>query len=430
MKLRCLAVALLLTAAPLSAATIGVLVRYPGLMPAALAPLPEDKRAVWQDYLKRSADAHKKDVAALEAERKGLKTIPAPVADSFHDHSMPLDRPAAWYGSDEARHIADNIVSFQTPAGGWGKNQDFTKSPRLKGQMWVVFEPSARTHPQDYPNPAAVHWHFVGTIDNDATNTQLHFLAKAIAAAGTADAAAWKASFLKGIDYLLAAELPCGGWPQIWPLEGGYSDALTYNDDAFANTVTLLNEVAADGDGLYGFVPAEAKAKAAAAVMRARAVVLASQVVVNGKRTIWGQQHEPVTLKPVAARNFEPAMLSATESTDLLVFLMKLPDPSAEEVAAIHAAAAWLKAAAIPGIAWEKDGDSRKLVAKPGAPPMWARFYDPATMKPVFGDRDKTIHDDVNDLSAERRGGYSWYNTGPAKALKLYDKWAKEHSAR
>ena len=424
------AFALVLLAAPAVSAVIGTLERYPGLKPEAVNALPADQRAIWTDYLKRSAAAHQNDVDTLNAERMGLKDVPPQPGDSFHDHSIPLDKPAAWYASAEARHIADNIASYQTPAGGWGKNQDFSKEPRKKGQMWTVFEQTAVTHAQDYPDPAAVHWHFVGTIDNDATFLQMQFLAKTIAVAGSADAAAWKASFMKGVNYLLAAELPCGGWPQIWPLEGGYSDALTYNDDAFSNTVTTLEAVGTNAGGMYSFVPSELRAKALAAVKRARAVVLKTQVVVNGKPTVWGQQHNALTLKPVAARNFEPAMLSATESADLLVFLMKLPDPTPEEIAAIHTAAAWLKSVAIPDIAWEKTADGRKLVSKPGAPLMWSRFYDPATMKPVFGDRDKSIHDDVNEIDPERRAGYSWYNNGPSKALKLYDSWAKKYPAK
>ncbi len=428
--LTAIAIAVLLSGVAASGGVIGKTERYGGLKPAAVALLREDQRLPWEAYLTLSAAAHKKDVDTLEAERRGLKALPAPESDSLHDHSMPLDRQAQWYGSEEARHIADGIVSFQTPAGGWGKNQDFTKGPRQKGQMWVVFEQAARSQPQDYPNPAAVHWHYVGTIDNDATTTQLHFLAKVIAASDAANTASWRASFLKGLDYLFAAELPCGGWPQIWPLEGGYSDALTFNNNAFTNTVTLMNEIASDTSGLYGFVPAKAKADAAAAVKRARAVALASQVMTAGKRTVWGQQHDPLTLKPTGARNFEPVMLSATDSADLLVFLMSLPDPSKEEAVAIHDGIAWLKAAAITDIAWEKHGDSRVLVRKAGAGTMWARLYDPVTMKPVFGDSDKTIHDDVNEISAERRQGYSWYNTGPAKALKRYEVWAKEHPAK
>jgi PelA/Pel-15E family pectate lyase len=325
---------------------------------------------------------------------------------------MPLDKPPEWYAGADARREADVIVSFQTPAGGWGKNQDFTAGPRLKGQIWVAAElPIAAS------TEGADEWHYVGTIDNDATYLQLEFLAKVIAAAKPDESAAWRASFLKGVDYILAAEFPGGGWPQIWPLAGGYHDALTYNDNAFVNVASLLTEVASGG-----LVPMEMRLKAAAAVKRSEAVLLATQVVVNGKRTVWAQQYDATTLKPVAARNFEPAALSSTESADLLLFLMSDPEPSPAVVAAVHDGIAFLNAVAIKDKAWKKG----TMSDAPGAL-LWARFYDPVTFKPVFGDRDMTIHDSVNDLSDERREGYSWYNAGAAKALKKYRGWAAKH---
>lgn len=421
---RVLAIALLSSVliVPATAGTIGMLVKYDGLKAADVAKLPADQQKVWQDYLVRSQAAHQNDVATLVAERKGLATVPPPVHDSFHDKSIPLDKPAAWYGSAEARREADVIASFQTPAGGWGKNQDYTKPARLKGQMWVPAEEAAITHPEDFGNPKATDWHYVGTIDNDATFLQMQFLAKVIAAAGDADASAWKASFIKGVNYLLAAEFPNGGWPQNYPLEGGYHDALTYNDDAFVNTVTTLAQVAANAGDLYGFVPMDLRVKAAAAVKRAEAVLLASQQSSNGKKTIWAQQHDPLTLKPVAARNFEPGVLSSTESGPLLVFLMSDPQPSGAVVTAVHDGIAFLKSLVIKDKVWKKGVMSEE----PGAL-LWARFYDPVTLKPVFGDRDMTIHDDVNDLSPERRAGYSWFNNGGAKALKKYESWSKKH---
>lgn len=415
---------LLLIAIPATAGVIGKIAKYEGLKAEALAGLPESQRKPWQDYLALSQAARQADLAALAAERKGLVQVPAPVGDSLHDKSMPLDRPASWYSSAEARHIADVIVSFQTPSGGWGKNQDFSKAARLPGQLYVPVEEAAITHPEDFGNPS-VKTHYFGTIDNDATTTQLRFLAKTIAQAGSTNAVAWRTSFVRGQGYLFAAELPGGGWPQIWPLEGGYHDALTFNDNAFANVASLLADVASNAGGLYGFVPPEMTAKASAAEKRARTVLLATQVSVNGKRAVWGQQHDPLTLKPVAARNFEPAMLSATESASLLVFLMSLPDPTADEIAAVHGGIAWLKSATITNKAWKTGPNGHVLVDEAGSS-LWARFYDAQTMKPVFGDRDMTIHDDVNDIDPERRDGYSWYNTGPAKALKRYESWTKK----
>jgi hypothetical protein len=51
---------------------------------------------------------------------------------------MPLNRTPAWYATPEARHVADVIVSFQTPAGGWSKNQDRTGALRLPGQPYAA----------------------------------------------------------------------------------------------------------------------------------------------------------------------------------------------------------------------------------------------------------------------------------------------------
>jgi PelA/Pel-15E family pectate lyase len=410
---RAAAAALMLMTGAASASVVGTLVKYEGITPAAIAALPAADQKAWSDYLARSAQAHRHDVETLSAERQGLNAVPAPVSDSFHDKSVPLDKPAAWYGSDEAKHEADVIVSFQTPSGGWGKNQDFTRAARAKGQFWIPAENGKED------------WHYVGTIDNDATWLQLQFLARVIAAAPE-QSAPWKASVLNGVDYLLAAELPGGGWPQIWPLEGGYHDALTYNDNAFVNTARMLAQVAADAGGLYGFVPMQTRLKAAAAVKRAEAVLLKTQVTVDGKRTIWAQQVDPLTLQPASARAFEPAALSATESASLLLFLMSDPDPSPQTVMAVHDGIAFLNAVAIKDKAWVKAAGSRVMQDVPGAR-VWARYYDLKTLKPVFGDRDMSIHDDVNDLSPERRDSYSWYNTGPEKALKKYPAWASKH---
>lgn len=43
--------------------------------------------------------------------------------------------------------------------------------------------------------------------------------------------------------YLLNAQYPNGGWPQIWPLEGGFHDSITFNDNAVANAAMLLRDV-------------------------------------------------------------------------------------------------------------------------------------------------------------------------------------------
>jgi PelA/Pel-15E family pectate lyase len=111
-------------------------------------------------------------------------------------------------------------------------------------------------------------------------------------------------------------------------------------------------------------------------------------------------------------------------------YLMSLPNPSPDVVRSIDAAAAWFKAHKVMGYAWvggRNTPGGRKFEASPGAGPLWARYYSLTTGKPVFGDRDKTIHDDVMELSLERRNGYSWWGEGPKHALAQYAEWKKQH---
>jgi PelA/Pel-15E family pectate lyase len=111
---------------------------------------------------------------------------------------------------------------------------------------------------------------------------------------------------------------------------------------------------------------------------------------------------------------------------------MQLRHPSKEVIASVNEGAGWLKSAAITGQEWvggRGTPGGRHLEAKPGAGPIWARYYNITTGKPIFGDRDKTIHDDVSELSLERRNGYAWYSAGPQKALDVYTTWSKSHGS-
>lgn len=157
-------------------------------------------------------------------------------------------------------------------------------------------------------------------------------------------------------------------------------------------------------------------------------MILSSQVRIERQPTAWGQQHDTLTLMPVGARNFEPASLSSSESAALLLELMQVENPSSAVVASVHAGAAWLKSKAMTGVAWVKVGNDKALVQDAYAKPLWARYYSLETGQPIFGDRDLTIHDDVAEISVERRNGYAWYGTSPQKALDVYAEWSQKHS--
>jgi len=427
--------------------------------------LPVAQRGPWLDYLKRSEAQMLADKAALAKEREGLAVVPGLPKQGFSARSMPLHRAPEYYKSDEARKVGDTILSFQTPGGGWSKNLDFGVGPRLKGQIYATANLPPTPQPKDdYDYPKDENWHYISTLDNDATNTEIHFLAELSAALPGKEGDAYRTAILQGIEFLLHAQYPNGGWPQVWPLEGGYHDAITYNDDAVtesAETLTLAanaaktatepeemdpamvemmrqagravpEQHAATED--FSFVPAAMRARAKAAAAKALECILATQLKVpaaDGKGvvlTVWAQQNDPLTLAPVSARNYEMPSLSSGESASVMEYLMSLPKPTPAVVHSVDAAAAWFEASKVMGYGWvgERRSPSRKFVPVAGAGPLWARYYSLTTGKPIFGDRDKTIHDDVNELSAERLNGYGWYGAAPEKALKEYAEWKKK----
>ena len=436
MKIQRLVLPLLLlgsACAVLAANVIGMNVIAPSLTTERIEKLaPRKERAAWLAYLKRSEEQMKTDRATLAAELKPGETAPPQPAEGRGGFGgagggISLRHDDAYFATAPVRHIADVVVSFQTPGGGWSKNMGFAGALRLPGQPYAANNLNAFPDPEDFDKPRDPKWNYVSTLDNDATNTELHFLAKVQAQMPGKDGDAYRVSFLKGIHYLLAAQFPNGGFPQVYPLEGGYHDAITFNDNAVSESAETLSNVA-EGKPDYTFAPPELRKQAAEAVAKALKCILASQVVIGGKKTIWPQQEDALTYEAVSARNYEPGALAASESADLLEYLMSLPNPSKELVASIQAGVTWLKGAAIYG--YEYSGGrgvqgGRRLVAKPGAGPIWARYYSITTQKPFFGDRDKTLHDDVNDLSEERRNGYAWYSGGEQKTIDDYAAWAK-----
>ena len=420
---------MLLAFAPtLIAAVIGTNPPAKPLTMERIAALPRAQQSVWSDYFQRSVRQAQADRAFFQAEMRQNGIQQPIVPPSGHSgRSIPLNRPAAWYGDSEARRIADIIVSFQTPAGGWSKNLDLTQHPRARGEYFAPDNDSRYLSGADFDIPGDVRWDYVGTFDNDATIAEMRFLAKVIATAGTNATSSYHTAFLHGLDYIFAAQYPNGGWPQVWPLQGGYHDAITYNDDAMLNVLALLHDVA-ETNSDFAFVLEKYRTRAAACLRQGIACVLATQIVVPGRRTVWCQQHDALTLQPTSARNYEMPSQASSESAGLMTFLMEHPNPGPEMVAAINAAAAWLAKTKINGMAYRYEPDvGRELVSAPGKSPLWARFYEIGSDRPIFGDRDKSIHDDVNEISRERRNGYSWYTEAPGFALERYADWKKRH---
>jgi len=421
---------IVLAGVPTAASVVGTNPPSTPVTEQRIEALPHSQQAAWKAYLEKSNRQMEVDKDFLRAEQKRVGSVAQPFpAHGSNACSIPLDRDAAWYSKKDATRIADNVLSFQTPSGGWSKNIDMSKTPRQPGQNFMVGpdQTAAYVTPGDFGTLSDAHWGYVGTIDNDATITQLQFLAKVVTALWVSPSAGkYRTAFLHGIDYLLSAQYPNGGWPQIWPLAGGYHDGITYNDNAMVQVMELLQATAAGKDE-YSFVPATLRQQAADAVAHGIQCILTTQITAAGTRTAWGQQYDPLTLAPTSARNYEMPSISSGESAGILLFLMKLPQPTTAEITAINSGIAWLQKVAIHDAAWRPTPSGRDLVPTPGAGLIWARYYEIGTNRPLFGDRDKTIHDKVTEISLERRNGYAWYGTAPQKALDLYQTWHSSH---
>ena len=125
----------------------------------------------------------------------------------------------------------------------------------------------------------------------------------------------------------------------------GYQVLITYNDDAMTSTLNLFNDIIHDNAPYpAGLVDDEVKDKLQASFDKGVECILATQIMVKGKPTVWCQQNDPVTLKPAGARAFELPAFCSAESVPIIKLLMELPNPDKRVKAAVHGAMKWLDA--------------------------------------------------------------------------------------
>ncbi len=301
-----------------------------------------------------------------------------------------------WYRSAEGVRIAKNILSYQAPAGDWPKNGD------------TVSEPYVGSHAK-----------LKGTFDNGASIHEVRFLARAFLATHKSDD---RDAVLKAIDHILQAQYPTGGWPQSSPPGTKYPRYITFNDGTMVNLMLLLRDVATSDK--FKFVD-DAKRKSAQKAFDAGiACILKSQVVVDGKKTVWCAQHDEVTLEPRPARSFELVSLSGSESAGILTLLMTLDRPSPEVIEAIKAGVAWFDSVKLTGIRQVEVRGDKVIMADPNAPPLWARFYEIGTNRPFFSGRDGVKKYEIAQIEAERRNGYAWYGNWGTGLAERYARWS------
>jgi PelA/Pel-15E family pectate lyase len=296
-----------------------------------------------------------------------------------------------------AQAIGDNMISYQSQIGAWPKNMHM-EAHGYQGEKFTK------------------NW---GTsIDNGATYSQMNFLAKLYYAT---DKKRFKDSFIRGLDWLLEAQYENGGWPQRYPLCGDYGDFITFNDNAMINVMELMRSVLQRPES--DLLDAAYRKKVRNAYEKGLKCILDCQVVINSRHTVWGQQHDPKTLEPRRGRSYELPSISGGESAGIVLFLMSIKDPSPTIVRAVEDAVAWYQSSKITGIRFERTADSVEMIRDPNAPALWARFYEPATGRPIFSDYDGVVRYSIKELERDRLFGYRWFVRDGEKVFAEYPRW-------
>jgi len=325
-----------------------------------------------------------------------------------------LNQKPEFYATEQAVRIADNLLLYQRDSGGWPKNIDMASALNEQDKAKLCKEKTRND----------------AILDNGATRSQMRYLAMVYQATGIER---FKDAFLKGLDYVLEAQYDNGGWPQRYPNPTGYSKHITFNDGAMIGVLELLCDIT-ENKPPYSFIDEEHRKKAEAAIQKGIECILKCQIVVNGRKTAWCAQHDEKTFVPRKARSYELASISGAESVGIVRFLMSIEKPGPEIVEAIQAAVAWFDEAKIEGIRQIRKKDQSKprgfdkvVIEDASAPPIWARFYDIETNKPIFCSRDGIPKATLAEISYERRNGYSWLGYYATDLLEReYPAWQKK----
>ena len=268
----------------------------------------------------------------------------------------------AWRRSGDARHLAaarragDLLVSLQLSNGGW-----YSEMPVHGTQLAWWFRGMA-------------HW---ATLDDDVTSGAIRLLLDLADVTGDAR---YREAATRGLDLLLAAQLPDGGFPLTWRPSGivwlnpSFEDLPSTNDAATTGPVLALlsGARALDRPDLL-----EAAHRGARWLARAQGAE---------PHAGWAQQYERDG-RPAPGRRFEPAGWASWESRIVVDALLDVAAATGDRslCARVARAIRWLAAAAV-------------------GPGCWARLYDPTSGRPLFVGPDGA----VVGTPMEGRRPYRW----------------------
>jgi unsaturated rhamnogalacturonyl hydrolase len=323
------------------------------------------------------------------------------------------------YPESEIIKIANNVLLYQRNNGGWPKNYDMQAI--LTGeQIGKLIKAKDQQHT---------------TFDNSTTYTHVEYLAQVYTKTSIEK---YKDACLRGLKFILKAQYPNGGWPQYYPLETkNYSSHITFNDGAYIGVMETLKKIN-DNDPMFAFIGNDMRKAVKNAFDKGLECILKCQIVSNGRLTAWCQQHNEFDLKPAWARAYEMPSICNGESAQIVLFLMSLDHPDKRVIGAIQSAVIWFNDSKIYNTdvktvpappeksQWRTSTIDKIVVVDSTAPPIWTRYYELETERPLFSDRNSKMLYSLTEVSRERRSGYSWYTYAPQTALDKYPVWQKK----
>lgn len=339
------------------------------------------------------------------------------IADKHNMINALPDRPR--YKEYEIGNIADNMLLFQKDNGGWPKNYDF----------FAILTPEQASIVKAGKNQTNT------TFDNGSTYTQIAALAIAY---HITKVEKYKEGCLKGLDFIIQSQYNNGGWPQYYPIEkNNYSSHITFNDGAMIGIMKLLKDIL-DGKSQYAFIDSKLRSKFQIAYHKGLDCILKTQINDAGKPTAWCQQYDEVTFQPTWARKFEPPCICNKESSEIVLFLMSINRPDKAIIEAVQNAVVWFDESTIHNTIvktiqapktqtpYKTSVSDKIVVIDSTALPIWTRYYELKTHRPMFCNRDSKVVYSLAEVERERRDGYGWYNYEPQKVLNKYPKWQQK----
>ncbi len=281
-----------------------------------------------------------------------------------------------------AREVAQALTWCQLASGGWSSDFDFHPESAAKYHLRRDLF-AGDIHADGRRNRS--------TLDDNKTQSALHFLLELAHLEPSKDDASVHDTLAYGMNALLAAQAPNGGWPQMyskaadtslptdlkasydanWPRQfpsKDYTGYYTLNDGNIYHVVRLLARAQElSGDKRY-----------IDSIRKTGEFLIAAQL--PAPHPAWAQQYD-LDMKPAWARKFEPPAVSSIESKMTLDTLL--------EIWVITGDDQWLTPIQ-NGIDW-----LRSVQLEDG---RWARFYELGTNRPLYltAESYEVTYDDSN----------------------------------